>query len=933
MPRYLRIALYILVPVIVLSLSTSNILQWMWMSQLGYQQVFWVVKAARTGMFLAAFLVAGVYLVLNARVLADELRWATFTGPALQEIRIDLTMPDQHRRAKRLLTVLALVLAFLFALGFYMQWDASLRFLWSRPFGRTDPIFERDIGFYMFQLPFWDAIQTAFTVLVFVTLAIMVLLYAATRLLRVDLRDGVLARPAVRRQIGANAVLWLVLLAWGLYLERYLLLLSPGGLVYGATYTDLHIQLPTIWIMFALALLMAAILVATRWLRLGRWIPILGLTFVVVWLAGRAIIPGLVQQFRVTPNELQLEEPFIRHNIASTRFAYGLHEVEEIEYEADDTLTYADILANDDAVRNIRLWDPRLLIQTYRQLQEIRTYYSFYSVDNDRYFYDGGLQQVMLASREISRQLPSQSRTWVNERLQYTHGYGLVMSPVTEKDSQGQPLLVIRDLPPRYSSPNLAVERPAIYYGEAGQGYYIVNSNTPELHYPSGDENVYHHYSGKGGIPIRTWFHRLLFAWELGDINILLSDYIHSESRLQIWRGVQERISRIAPFLELDHDPYLVLSEGHLYWIQDAYTTSGSFPYSQPTGAINYIRNSVKVVVDAYDGTVDFYVVDEEDPVLQVYASIFPRLFKPVEDLSDDLRSHFRYPQDLFEIQLERFNRYHMTAPTVFYNQEDLWTRPTEKYAGERRVMEPYYVLARLPAGRRAPSDEPVPGESSAVAPVNLTDSPTRPTQRRGSGELQFMLISPLTPENRDNMISWMAAKSDGDSYGELVVYKLPKQRLIYGPAQIDARIDQDPEISEQLALWDQRGSRVIRGNLMVIPIENSFIYVEPVFLIAEGVDIPQLQRVIVAIGSGVAMEPTIEEALFALFSEGGLLPEVELDGRAVPVPADTLVQRVIGEEMESIRRIWRELHRSLEQGNWRRYGELMEELGRAIEE
>ncbi|MEX0994464.1 MAG: UPF0182 family protein, partial [Balneolaceae bacterium] len=560
----------------------------------------------------------------------------------------------------------------------------------------------------------------------------------------------------------------------------------------------------------------------------------------------------------------------------------------------------SDMRNNQDAVNNIRLWDPRLLIQTYKQLQEIRSYYEFYSVDNDRYLVDGEVTQMMLSAREIARQLPSQSDTWVNRHMQYTHGYGLAMSPVTETNRQGEPILVIRDLPPISSSPDLQVDNPAIYYGENSTGYYIVNTGVPELHFPKGDENVYTNYSGKGGIQISHWFKKLLFAWEYGDINILLSDYIHNESRFQIWRSVQERIRKITPFLQLDRDPYLVKSKGKLYWIQDAYTTSDHFPYSQMKGNLNYIRNSVKVVIDAYEGTVDYYVVDEEDPVLKVYDTIFPDLFKPVSELPEGLERHFRYPQDLFEIQIETYSRYHMTRPQVFYNQEDLWTRPNEKYGGRQLIMEPYYILARLP----------------------------------GEDQLEFMLISPLTPENRDNMISWMTAKSDPEEYGQLIIYKLPKDRLIYGPAQIEARIDQDPEISRQIALWDQRGSSVIRGNLMVIPIENSFLYVEPVFLLAEGVDIPQLQRVIVAIGDDIAMQPTIEGAILEIFgAEADLVtstlfpsPVAETD-----VPIQPLQLDATSEEMEEVRSIWQNLREAMETRDWVQYGELLRDLDELI--
>ncbi len=885
------------------------------MSELGYDGVFWTLKIAKFGLSVSAFILAGLYLVVNARILADELRWANFAGTPLQEANLNLGHPDQHRRARWVLTASALVFAMLFALGFYLSWDESLRFLWNEPFGQVDPIFGKDIGFYMFRLPFWELIQTSFTVLVFLAIAFLTAVYVITRLLQYQPGEGIRARPAVRTQLRMNAALWLVLLAAGIFLDRYQILFSSQGIVFGAGYTDIHVLLPALYVMFALVLILALLLVVTRWKPLGKVLPVTAVLLALTWLLGRALAPGMMQQFNVAPNELQLETPYLEHNIAMTRLAYGLDDVIEVDYEADDTLRIRDIDQNRDAIDNIRLWDPRLLIQTYKQLQEIRTYYEFYSVDNDRYIYDGRVNQVMLSAREISTVLPTGSDNWVNRRLQFTHGYGVAMSPVTETDRQGEPVLIVRDLPPVFDYEELAVDNPAIYYGEESSGYYIVNTGISELHYPSGDANVYTKYDGSGGIRFGSWFHRLLFAWELGDVNILLSDYIQPDSRLQIWRSVQERIRKITPFLRLDSDPYLVLSSGRLYWIQDAYTTSRNFPYSQPVQGFNYIRNSVKIVVDAYEGSVDYYVVDEADPVLQVYRSIFPNLFKSRSEVPGTLERHFRYPQDLFEIQIERFNRYHMTTPQVFYNQEDLWTRPWEKYGGQQLRMEPYYVLARLPR-------EPERGATIRPAATN-GDRP----------DLEFMLISPLTPENRDNMIAWMAAKSDPEDYGQLIVYKLPKQRLIYGPAQIEARIDQDPEISQQLALWDQRGSSVIRGNLMVIPVENSFLYVEPVFLIAEGVDIPQLQRVIVAIGDAVAMEPTLDAALFQLFGEAAapiLAPEDVQPQMPVAAP-DSVVRMVSSDELDRVRELWSEVRGALEAGDWARYGELMEEIDGAI--
>lgn len=896
--RLIKPVLIVAIPLILISISSSWIMEWLWLSELGYTQIFWTLKGTQITLTLCAMLVAGVYFVWNFRHLAEQLKFINLAGTPFQNIQLDLADASQQKMLKQLLTLAALALTLMFAFGFYMRWDESLRFIWSMPFGETDPIFGRDIGFYMFQLPFWQVIQTSLVVISFMMLAILVFIYIFTGLLSAQAGSGIQARSPILNHLKVNGVFWLLTLAWGLFLERYELLYSGGGLVFGAGYTDIHIVLPVIWILLIITLLLAVLLIVSSRINAGKYIPIAGGAGLLILILGRAVIPGIVQQFSVEPNELELESTYLQHNIDMTRLAFGLDQVREVEYQADDTLRLADINNNRDAIDNIRLWDPRLLIQTYKQLQEIRSYYEFYSVDNDRYTVDGDVTQMMLSSREIARQLPSQSDTWVNRHMQFTHGFGLAMSPVTEASSQGEPRLVIRDLPPVWNSPDLAIDNPAIYYGEQSSSYYIVNTGVPELHYPAGDENVYTNYSGQGGILFSNWFRKLLFAWELRDINILLSDYITPESRLQIWRSVQERISRITPFLSLDNDPYLVMNDGRLFWIQDAYTTSSHFPYSQMHSGINYIRNSVKVVVDAYEGTVDYYVVDENDPVLQVYDTIFPDVFKPLDDMPAGLEEHFRYPQDLFETQMEMYNRYHMTTPQVFYNQEDLWTRPIEKYGGQQLLMEPYYILARLP----------------------------------GEETLEFMLISPLTPENRDNMISWLAAKSDPGTYGDLVVYKLPKDRLIYGPAQIEARIDQDPEISQLLALWDQRGSSVIRGNLMVIPIENSFLYVEPVFLLADDVDIPQMQRVIVAIGENISMQPTLDEALFDLF--GAAPAALSLTAPAAPSEIPGVQGPAIQPgmaEFEEVRALWQDIRSAMESGDWTRYGELLDELDETI--
>src|SRR6056297_163615 len=697
-PKLLKTVVLIAIPLILLSVSTGFIFEWLWLSELGYSSVFWVLRSTQLLLIAGAFIISAIYFTLNFRYLAGQLKYANLQGGPLQGVDLNFQADFTSNRIKQAFTIAGLVIALLFALSFYIRWAESLRFISDVGFGETDPLFGKDIAFYLFQLPFWDVLQGSLISVVFITTAILVLSYIFTGLLNMFSITRFEAKPAVLNHVFLNLGIWMLLLAWGFYLDRYELLLKPGGIVFGAIYTDVNIELPALWALFSLSILLARVFFINRWVNLKKFVPLLAGGIIVVLVLGRAILPSLVQQFSVTPNELQYETPYLENNIEMTRLAYNLHNVEEIEYLADDTLDIADIRNNQDAVNNIRLWDPRLLIGTYKQLQEIRSYYEFYSVDNDRYTVDGDVTQMMLSAREIARELPSQSNTWVNRRLQYTHGYGLVMSPVTETDRQGEPVFSIQNLPPSWESDDLQVDNPAIYYGENSTGYYIVNTGVEELHYPDGDANVYTNYSGQGGIQFSNIFRKLLFAWELGDMNILLTDYIHDESRLQIWRSVQERIRKITPFLQLDRDPYLVLNNGRLFWIQDAYTTSSHFPYSQRyQNGFNYIRNSVKIVVDAYEGTVDYFIIDEEDPVLDVYDSIFPGVFKSMDELPEGIEDQFRYPQDLFEVQIETFSRYHMVTPQVFYNQEDLWTRPNEKYGGRQLLMEPYYILARLP--------------------------------------------------------------------------------------------------------------------------------------------------------------------------------------------------------------------------------------------
>ena len=850
--------------------------QWLWFRELGYLEVFWRIRLTQVGLFATAFVLAGTFFWANGYALART----------VLDGRIGILAGWSNPAAvKAALAVVPTIGAFFFAGVFSLAWDEFVRLSFAGEFGRADPILGREIGFYVFTLPFLEAVQDF--------LVSVIAVGTAPHLVALNqlgvFRDWKIVDEALRRRVlrilGANAVLFLLAWGWGYYLDRFELLYDSDGTVFGPGYADVNVVLPALAVMIgATFAVIGAIVFGVVQGRLQ--VPLLGgVAYAVLAAASLVVVPGIFEQFVVKPNELDLEEPFLRHNIDLTRLAYGLDRVQEQSYPAFTELTAEAIAANDDTLRNVRLWDWRPLLQTYRQIQEIRLYYQFHDVDVDRYVLDGEVRQVLLSARELARDLPDKAATWLNHRLQYTHGYGLAMSLATHEDAEGVPTLVVKDLPP-VTAGGIEVTWPAIYYGGRMSGYRIVNTNIKELDHPSGDANVYTRYAGAGGIELDSIWKRLLFTWNRFDVNILISSYITGESRIQLWREVAERVSRVAPFLLLDEDPYLVVVGGRLKWIQDAYTHSESFPYSEPyAGGLNYIRNSVKAVVDAYDGSVDFYAMETADPVLAAYARAFPKMFKPLKEMPPELKAHLRYPRDLFGAQVRMYERYHMRIPQVFYNNEDLWALAREKYGGKLAPMKPYYILMRLP----------------------------------GEERLEFLLMTPLTPENRDNMIAWMAARSDFPGYGDLIVYKFPKERLIFGPLQIEALIDQDTEISRQLSLWDQHGSRVIRGNLIAIPIEHSLLYVEPVYLIAELNDVPQLKRVIVAYDDRVAMEPTLAGALRVVLGEA-LGPSVAAGA------LDTDLLPAIRERIEGA-------ERALREGDWQAFGEAMGALKRFLDE
>jgi uncharacterized membrane protein (UPF0182 family) len=699
-----------------------------------------------------------------------------------------------------------------------------------------------------------------------------------------------------------------LLIAYRIRLGMYNLLYSPLGVVYGAGYADVHATLPVLRVLLILAVITAALFFLRAPPGKIR-VPLYAIgALVVVAIVGGAIYPEIIQRFVVSPNEMDKERPYIANSIRFTRAAYGLDQFQEKDFSAVEDLTLEDIQKNDATFRNVRLWDHKPLLTTFAQLQEIRTYYDFVRVDNDRYMINGARRQVSLSPRELSTDsLPSQS--WINQHLTYTHGYGLCVGPVNESSPDGLPVLFVKDLPPVSSVSTLQVTRPEIYYGELSNNYCFVKTHSQEFDYPRGDQNVYTSYAGPGGVPVRNFWRRLLFAMKFGQKNILFSSDIQPQSRLMIYRRPLDRVYRLAPFLRLDRDPFIVISQdGSLYWMVDGYTTSSRYPYSDPMpGVGNYIRNSVKATVNAFTGEVSFYIADPKDPFIQAYARIFPGVFHPLSEMPEDLRAHIRYPEDFFTIQASKYALFHMTDPQVFYNREDMW-RVAQSAAGGNAPMTPYYTIMKL-------------------AEVGQSE--------------EFILMVPFTPARKDNMIAWMAARCDPPNYGKVLVFTFPKQKLVYGPQQIESRIDQDPGISQQLTLWGQGGSTVIRGTLLVTPVYNSVLYVEPLYLAAQaGGGLPQLKRVIVAYSDNVVMEASLDAALSKIF--GGTVSTTEALPAAAPpgqpataaTPHAAQPAALTPATQALIREANQHFERALQlqrQGDWAGYGEEIKKLGEAL--
>ncbi|MBS4022002.1 MAG: UPF0182 family protein [Dethiobacter sp.] len=878
---------------ILLNFSSRLYLDWVWFNQLGFAGVFTTILGSFWAVRLAAWLFFAVFLYVNLYLTQR----AVLDMPNLVLRQVLMNSPGGNmltkRRLNRVFLLASLLIPVILTSHLGAEWMRIRFFFAGGEAGLVDPIFNRDVGFYIFRLPFFDLLYQYLMAVLVVSIMLCGAIYLFINPPQQLGLRGIFAR---RGQVHLSLLLALTFLtrAFGYHLQALGLVFSPRGAAFGAGYADVAAQLPAYRVLAVLAILAAAALLVNARLRSPRLIAgsVVLLVAASVLLGG--VWPGFVQKFQVEPNEFAREEEFLRHNIQFTRIAYGLNDIQRREFPLTGALGYGELLANEGTINNIRLWDWRPLRDTFGQLQGLRPYYRFFDVDTDRYMIDGQYRQIMLSAREMNVDaLPA--RSWINERLIYTHGYGVVASPVNEVSGQGQPNLLLRDFPVAGPA-DIRVDVPQIYYGELTNNYIFTGALTDEFDYPQGEQNAFTRYDGEGGIPLGGILRQLLFSLRFSDYRLLISSELQAGSRVHFYRNIRERTQKVAPFLQYDGDPYLVINNGRLFWLIDAYTTTDRFPYSEPYQRINYIRNSVKVVVDAYDGTVKYYISDPDDILIQAYDRIFPGLFTPIAQMPEGLRKHIRYPEQMFKIQSRVYATYQMQNTQVFYNREDRWDWPKEIYQGSAQTMEPYYTIIRLPDG---------------TAP-------------------EFVLMLPYTPYNRDNMVAWLAGRSDGDNYGELIVYQFPKGELLYGPAQIEARIDQDPRISEQLSLWNQRGSSVIRGNLLVLPIRGSVLYVEPLYLRSDQSQFPELARVIVAYGERVVMERTLDEALAAVF---GLTfgqvpgtPEPPVTGEPV-IPGEP----VEGELHELIRRASQAFilsEEAVRRGDWAEYGRLQQELG-----
>lgn len=935
-----RIITGVIVAVVVLVLAFgSRILgfyvDWLWFGEVGFRGVFWTRLWAQVLVGLVAFFVFLLIIWSNvelARRLAPDFR-ADVDGTLLEP-----RGPLVRKWVGIGGAVVCVIVAFIAGVAASGSWQQVLLYLNQEPWGAQDAQFGRDIAFFVFSMPFWQSVLTfvmAALIASLVLAAIVHLIMGGIELKQKPAKPDGESRssafpggqqtpqiPQVDVKLGGRAIAHLsallaaifVVVGIGQLFQAWDLVYSTAGAIYGAAYADVVVRLPMARVTMVIAFVLAAVLVWNIWRR-RQWWPVTIAVWVVALIVLRGVVPAVYQSLVVNPNQLSKERDYIARNLEATKKAYDLNGIEQVPLSPTDALTPQRLEANQPTLRNIRLWDPRTLVTSYRQLQELRPYYVFLDADVDRYMVNGVYRQTMLSARELNIDgLPPQAQTWVNQHITYTHGFGVAMSAVNQVTADGSPDFLVQDVPPR-SAPGLEIDQPRIYYGERGTEYSLVNTTEAEFDYPAADGDVYTSgYTGSGGVPISPILNRLAFSVRYGTIKFFTTSALTGESRIIFRNNIRERVQAAAPFLELDPDPYMVIADGRLWWIQDAYTTTDRYPYSTPQGDLNYLRNSVKIVIDAYNGSMVFYAWDEEDPLLKALRGVYPDFFTPRSEIPEALMEHVRYPEALFDIQAETWTTYHVDGPEILYNKGDQWAIPENVSTSEAGRMDSYYVIMKLP----------------------------------GETDEEFIQMLPFVPNGRKNMISWLAARSDAPQYGNKLNILFSRSTTVFGPNQVESAINQDPEISAQRTLWGQQGSQVILGNLLVVPIDDSLLYVQPLYLQSDQTQLPQMKRVIVFYrapepeGSDenarqvVAMRPTLGEALIAAFGEtfdtgneqGGTdtgEPGGETGGQAGDVSA---------EARELIARANREFsaaQAALQAGDFAEYGRRIDALEQAL--
>ena len=918
-------------------------IDWLWFGEVDYRSVFWTRLTWEVIAFALVFLLFLVVTGLNvelARRLAPGYR-ATANGELLEP------RSDSFRRYVALGSWGVCVLVAVFAaIAAADRWQTILLFLNRTSFGAVDPVFGRDAGFYIFALPFWEALHgwlMSALIASLVLAAIVHLLMGGVEYTAApqaegggekegDTNDGggipspfgrrvqgveipripkVSLRPGGRAIAHVSAILAaiFILVGVGQLFWGWNLLYSTAGVVYGAGNTDINVRLLMARVTLVVAFALAGLLIWNVWRRRRWWLLAIPI-WIAVLIVVRGIVPVAYQSLVVNPNQLSKEREYIGYNMEATRAAYDLDKITAESLAAESPLTVEKLDRNAPTLRNIRLWDPTVLTTSYRQLQGLRPYYIFVDSDVDRYTINGVYRQTMLAARELNIEgLPAAAQTWVNQHITYTHGFGVAMSAVNQVTKDGSPDFLVQDVPPR-SVKGLEITEPRIYYGERGTSYTLVKTDEDEFDYPGKSGDVFREYDGTGGISVAPLFNRLAFSAEFGTIKFFTTSSLNSESRIIIRNNITDRVRAAAPFLRLDSDPYMIISDGRLWWMMDAYTVTSLYPYSTPESGVNYIRNSVKVVVDAYNGEMKFYVVDDQDPLLRAYRNAFPDLFTDGSEMPDELMAHVRYPEGIFRIQSNVYATYHVESPDVLYNKGDQWEIPGDPNQGGEGVMPALYVIMRLP----------------------------------NENNVEFLQMLPFVPNGRTNMISWLGARSDSPHYGEIVNIRFSESTTVVGPAQVEGFINQDPEIAAQRTLWDQQGSEVVMGSLLVVPIEDQLLYVQPLYLQSQQTQLPQLKRVIVFyrapgvegendVQQFVAMEPTLGEALAAAFGQ-----QVEDDGATAGDGGDGTSDG--GEISAAVRRLiarandeFEAAQAALKDGDFAEYGRQVEALQATLQQ